>query len=155
MPEYVRIPSFNENIHIPERLLSLLNEEDQNIPDEVKQFTYVQELDKNLLSRSSVIGLGFGLMSPVLGMSTTMSIGLLNGGSPTIIYGYLICGIMTWFCSLSLSEIVSKYPIELHGATAMLSPEKYRLRASWYSGWLMLLGSWTMSTSITLSLIHI
>lgn len=149
MPEYVRIPSFNENIHIPERLLSLLNEEDQNIPDEVKQFTYVQELDKNLLSRSSVIGLGFGLMSPVLGMSTTMSIGLLNGGSPTIIYGYLICGIMTWFCSLSLSEIVSKYPIELHGATAMLSPEKYRLRASWYSGWLMLLGSWTMSTSIT------
>ncbi|CDO91827.1 unnamed protein product [Kluyveromyces dobzhanskii CBS 2104] len=148
MPEYIRLTALNGNI-IPERLLSLLNEEDQNIPDEVKEFTYVQQLDKNLLSRSSVLGLGFGLMSPVLGMSTTMSIGLLNGGSPSIIFGYLICGIMTWICSLSLGEIVSKYPIELHGAAAMLSPDKLRLRVSWYCGWLMLFGSWTMSTSIT------
>lgn len=149
MPEYIWLSNLNGNIHIPERLLSLLNEEDQDIPDEVKEFTYVQQLDKNLLSRTSVIGLGFGLMSPVLGMSTTMSIGLLNGGSPSIIFGYLICGIMTWISSLSLSEIVSKYPIELHGAAAMLAPGRLRLRMSWYCGWLMLFGSWTMSTSIT------
>lgn len=149
MPEYIRLSTVNDSIHIPERLLSMLDEEDNNIPDEVKEFCYEQQLDKNLLSRTSVIGLGFGLMSPVLGMSTTMSIGLLNGGSPTIVFGYWICGIMTWISSLSLSEIVSKYPIELHGSTAMFCSEKSRLRLSWYSGWLMLFGSWTMSTSIT------
>lgn len=149
MTEYIRLSNINENIHIPERLLALLNEEDQDAPDEVKEFNYTQELDKNLLSRTSVIGLGFGLMSPVLGMSTTMGIGLLNGGSPAIIFGYVICGIMTWICSLSLGEIVSKYPIELHGAAAMLASDELRLPMSWYCGWLMLFGSWTMSTSIT------
>ncbi|SCW03164.1 LAFE_0G04368g1_1 [Lachancea fermentati] len=154
MPEYVRIPqSLRDNLKfIPDSVFSnlqtIINEEDDGV-EEVERFLYEQQLDRSFLSKGSIIGLGFGLMSPVLGMSTTMSIGLLNGGPLTIVMGFLICGFATWLCSLSLGEIVSKFPIELHGSSALLAPKKVKLICSWYTGWLMLLGNWTMSTSIT------
>ncbi|CAR23970.1 Tpo5p [Lachancea thermotolerans CBS 6340] len=127
---------------------SIIQDADEE-EEEVQRFKYEQQLDRSFLSKSSVIGLGFGLMSPVLGMSTTMSIGLLNGGPLTIVIGFLINGIATWLCSLSLGEIVSRFPIELHGGSAMLARQKFKLACSWFTGWLMLLGNWTMSTSIT------
>jgi len=133
-----------------ENLHTILHEEsDENEVEEVEHFKYEQQLDKSFLSRSSVIGLGFGLMSPVLGMCTSMAIGLKNGGPLTIILGFIVSGICIWFCSLSLGEIVSKFPMEIHVGSAMLAPESFKLAASWYTGWLMLIGNWTMSTSIT------
>lgn len=118
-------------------------------PEEVEHFNYKQELDKSLLSRNSVIGLGFGLMSPVLGMCTSMGIGMLNGGPLSIMLGFFISGILIWFSSLSLGEIVSKFPMELHVGSAMIAPPRLKLICSWFTGWLMLIGNWTMSTSIT------
>lgn len=133
-----------------ENLHTILHEDsDENEAEEAEHFKYEQQLDKSFLSRSSVIGLGFGLMSPVLGMCTSMAIGLKNGGPLTIILGFFVSGICIWFCSLSLGEIVSKFPMEIHVGSAMLAPEKFKLAASWYTGWLMLIGNWTMSTSIT------
>ncbi|CCC68919.1 hypothetical protein NCAS_0B08350 [Naumovozyma castellii] len=135
---------FFDNIH------TIIHEEsDTDEVESVEHFKYNQELDKSLLSRSSVVGLGFGLMSPVLGMSTSMAIGLINGGPATILWGFIISGICIWFCSLSLGEVVSKFPMELHVSSAMLAPKDAKLICSWYTGWLMLLGNWTMSTSIT------
>ncbi|SCU99602.1 LAME_0G04170g1_1 [Lachancea meyersii CBS 8951] len=127
----------------------ILQDDDDNGIEEVQRFEYEQQLDRAFLSKSSIIGLGFALMSPVLGMSTTISIGLNNGGPFTIVMGFIICGFATWLCSLSLGEIVSRFPMELHGSSAMLAPKNYKLCCSWFTGWLMLLGNWTMSTSIT------
>ncbi|CCD22247.1 Tpo5p NDAI_0A00890 [Naumovozyma dairenensis CBS 421] len=143
------IPTFH-----PEELLDNLHtiiheEPDDETTEVVEHFKYNQELDKSLLSRGSIVGLGFSLMSAPLGMSTSMAIGLINGGPATIIWGFLISGICIWFCSLSLGEVVSKFPMELHVSSAMLAPKKLKLICSWYTGWLMLLGNWTMSTSIT------
>ncbi|SCV03444.1 LANO_0G04170g1_1 [Lachancea nothofagi CBS 11611] len=127
----------------------ILQDDDDEGVEEVQRFEYEQQLDRTFLSKGAIIGLGFALMSPVLGMSTTISIGLNNGGPLTIIVGFVVCGIATWLCSLSLGEIVSRFPIELHGGSAMLAPQGYQLCCSWFTGWLMLLGNWTMSTSIT------
>ncbi|CCF59072.1 hypothetical protein KAFR_0G00390 [Kazachstania africana CBS 2517] len=156
MSEYSVLPSNVRNsIHfntgeIFENLHTYLHEDEDSVnSDTVEHFKYEQELDKSLLSRSSVIGLGFGLMSPVLGMCTSMSIGLINGGPLTIMLGFILSGISIWFCSLSLGEIISKFPMEMHVASAMLAPKKFKLLCSWYTGWLMLIGNWTMSTSIT------
>lgn len=136
--------SLFDNLH------TMIHEDsDNNEPQVVEHFNYQQELDKSLLSRGSIIGLGFSLMSPVLGMCTSMSIGLLNGGPLTIMFGFLISGFCIWFCSLSLGEIVSKFPMEIHIGSAMLAPDSFKLICSWYTGWLMLIGNWTMSTSIT------
>lgn len=161
MPDYHIIPdnvrnSLNITRHtfnadeLFENLHTIIHEDSHGgEPEEVEHFKYEQQLDKSFLSRSSVIGLGFGLMSPVLGMCTSMAIGLKNGGPFTIIFGFLISGICVWFCSLSLGEIVSKFPMEIHVGSAMLAPESIKLAASWYTGWLVLIGNWTMSTSIT------
>lgn len=141
--------AFNPD-EIFENLHTIIHEDSHDGENqEVEHFKYEQQLDKSLLSRSSVIGLGFGLMSPVLGMCTSMAIGLKNGGPLTIIMGFLISGICIWFCSLSLGEIVSKFPMEIHVGSAMLAPDSLKLASSWYTGWLMLIGNWTMSTSIT------
>ncbi|SCV01680.1 LAMI_0G13036g1_1 [Lachancea mirantina] len=154
MPEYTRTAWLVRNnwqaLHssVFNNLDTVLRD-DGSETEEVECFLYEERLNRSFLSKGSVIGLGFGLMSPVLGMSSTMSIGLLNGGPLTIMGGFLICGIATWFCSLSLGEIISKYPIEIHGGSAMLAPARLKLICSWYTGWLMLLGNWAMSTSIT------
>ena len=39
--------------------------------------------------------------------------------------------------------------MKLHVGSAMLAPEKLKLVCSWYTGWLMLIGNWTMNSSIT------
>lgn len=159
MPTYNILPdSVRDSMHgvnldpnnIFDNLHTIIHEHsDDDEPHVVEHFNYQQELDKSLLSRGSVVGLGFGLMSPVLGMCTSMAIGLLNGGPLTIMFGFLISGVSIWFCSLSLGEIVSKFPMEIHVGSAMLAPEPFKLVCSWYTGWLMLIGNWTMSTSIT------
>lgn len=112
-------------------------------------FTSNNVLNQKLLSKGSVIAIGFGLMSPVLGMTTTMNIGLINGGPVTIISGFIITGIMTWICSLVLGEIISQFPTELHNICDMVADEYYKNIFSWYTAWLLLFGSWMMSTSIT------
>ncbi|CAD6632847.1 XXYS1_4_G0005960.mRNA.1.CDS.1 [Saccharomyces cerevisiae] len=156
MPEYTLLAdNIRENIvHFDpnglfDNLHTIVHEDDSQENEEAEHFNYDQVLDKSLLSRGSIVGLGLGLMSPVLGMCTSMAIGLINGGPLTIMLGFLISGVCIWFSSLSLGEIVSKFPMELHVGSAMLAPEKLKLVCSWYTGWLMLIGNWTMSTSIT------
>lgn len=154
--EYRLLPNgFRENIahlapnEIFENLHTIIHDDSHDVPEVVEHFEYEQQLDKSLLSRGSVIGLGFGLMSPVLGMCTSMGIGLKNGGPFTIMFGFPICGFFSFLCASSLGEVVSKYPIELHGASAMIAPRSVKPICSWFTGWLMLLGNWFMSIGVT------
>ena len=154
--EYRLLPDgFRQNIahlapnEILDNLHTIIHENSTDVPEVVEHFEYEQQLDKSLLSRSSVVGLGFGLMSPVLGMCTSMGIGLVNGGPFTIMFGFPICGFFSFLCASSLGEVVSKYPIELHGASAMIAPKSIKPMCSWLTGWLMLLGNWFMSIGVT------
>lgn len=154
--EYTLLPEgIRENIahlapnEIFENLHTIIHDESNEVPEVYEHFEYEQQLDKSLLSRGSVIGLGFGLMSPVLGMCTSMGIGLMNGGPLTIMFGYPICGFFSFLCASSLGEVVSKYPMELHGASAMIAPHSIKPICSWLTGWLMLLGNWFMSIGVT------
>ncbi|AQZ15584.1 TPO5 (YKL174C) [Zygosaccharomyces parabailii] len=144
----VSIPHFDPS-ELFDNLHTIIHENSNNEPDVAEHFEYEQELDKSLLSRTSVIGLGFGLMSPVLGMCTSMGIGLLNGGPFTIMFGFQICGVFSFLCACSLGEVVSKFPMEVHGASAMLAPEKVKRICSWLTGWFLLLGNWFMSVGVT------
>lgn len=56
---------------------------------EVEKFSYKQELDKHL-TIMSMLGLGFGLMSPPLSLGVTMGSSLIDGGPLTIMGGYTI-----------------------------------------------------------------
>lgn len=116
--------------------------------EEPEQFLYEQKLDKHL-TISSVIGLGFGLMSAPLSLGTTMRNVLIDGGPVTMIWGFVIVYFFSFLCALSLAEISSKYPLELHAGAAIIAKDSYGLICSWFTGWFLLIGNWTMSISIT------
>lgn len=146
------IQSMRASFSFTNRLLNHISETIENdmVDHEVQteRFKYEQELTKNL-SITSVIGLGFGLMSAPLSLSTTMRDVLVDGGPATIMGGFMIVYIFTIMCALSLAEISSKYPIELHGGAAIIAHPKYSLICSWFTGFFLLIGNWTMSISIT------
>lgn len=134
------------------RLINTVQEALQNdARDEevvVEKFKYEQELERNL-TITTVIGLGFGLMSAPLSLGATMGASLIDGGPATIMGGYMIVYIFSIVCALSLAEICSKYPIELHGGAAIIAHPRYSLLASWYTGFFLLVGNWLTSLSIT------
>ncbi|KAH3681070.1 hypothetical protein WICPIJ_007984 [Wickerhamomyces pijperi] len=74
---------------------------------------------------------------------------LIDGGPVTMIWGFLIVYFFSLLCALSLAEISSKYPLELHAGAAIIAKDSYGLICSWFTGWFLLIGNWTMSISIT------
>ncbi|KAF2471005.1 putative amino acid permease [Lindgomyces ingoldianus] len=95
----------------------------------------------------------FGLL-PLLGFTTIMLnswesvfpfflvTGFLNGGGPTLIYGYIFCFFGSLTMCASISEMASMYPTsggQYHWA-ALLAPPKWSKFLSWLTGWVSVLG---------------
>lgn len=123
--------------------------DDENEQEQIQRFTYTQELDRKL-TVTLVIGLGFTLMGVPFGLSSTLWISLVDGGSATMLYGWIVVAFFSTMVVLSLSEIISKYPTAggVYHWSAILASPKYSMFASWLTGWLLVIGSWTYSASI-------
>lgn len=120
--------------------------------EHVEHFKYKQDLERKL-TVSSIIGLGFTLMGVPFGLSSTLWISLVDGGSVTILYGWIIVGFFSLCVILSLSEIIAKFPTAggVYHFSAILSNEKYSLISSWLTGWFLLIGNWTYAVSVLFS----
>lgn len=120
--------------------------------EHVEHFKYKQDLERKL-TVSSIIGLGFTLMGVPFGLSSTLWISLVDGGSVTILYGWLIVGFFSLCVILSLSEIIAKFPTAggVYHFSAILSSERYSLISSWLTGWFLLIGNWTYAVSVLFS----
>ncbi|ODV95661.1 hypothetical protein PACTADRAFT_42302 [Pachysolen tannophilus NRRL Y-2460] len=128
----------------------MINPDDSNDDfEEVEHFNYKQDL-KRRLTASSLVGLGFSLMSVPFGISTTLGIGLVDGGNVTILWGWVVVSILSLCVVASLCEIAGKYPTSggVYHFAAILSNEKYSLGSSWFTGWFLIMGNWTMAISI-------
>ncbi|CAI5757855.1 unnamed protein product [Candida verbasci] len=132
-------------------LNNLITDESDQI-ERVEHFKYKQQLERKL-TVTSVIGLGFSVMGVPFGLSSTLWIGLMDGANVTILYGWLTVSIFSLFVVLSLSEIISKFPSAggVYHFSALLSNEKYASVASWFCGWLLIIGNWTYAISIMFS----
>ncbi|KAJ9663867.1 hypothetical protein H2198_000627 [Neophaeococcomyces mojaviensis] len=110
---------------------------------------YKAELPRSL-SMLSVLGLSFAIMAVPYGLSTTFYISLTNGQSVTILYGWILLSILSTFIAASLAEICSVYPTAggVYYWAALLSTPKWAPIASWVTGWLTLVGNWTVTLSI-------
>ncbi|KAG7661864.1 TPO5 [[Candida] subhashii] len=129
---------------------SLIQEgDDDEQIEQVEHFKYTQDLERKL-TVTSVIGLGFSVMGVPFGLSSTLWISLMDGANVTILYGWLLVGILSLCVVLSLCEIISKYPTAggVYHFSAILSNEKYSKVSSWYTGWFLLIGNWTYAISI-------
>ncbi|KAI5852143.1 GABA permease [Tricharina praecox] len=113
---------------------------------------YRAELPRNL-SMMSILGLSFAIMAVPFGLSTTMYITLTDGQSVTIIWGWVLVSLISLCIAASLAEICAVFPTAggVYYWSAMLSSRKYAPIASWITGWLTLVGNWTVTTSINFS----
>lgn len=127
--------------------LSAAREEDQ-----LAKLGYKQELPRKL-SMMSILGLSFAIMAAPFGLSTTMVTGLTDGQCVTILWGWIIVTIISICIAASLAEICSVYPTSggVYYWSAMLSSKKWAPINSWVTGWLTLVGNWTVTTSINFS----
>lgn len=110
---------------------------------------YASELPRRL-SMFSILGLSFAIMAVPYGESTTMIYGLLNGGSVTIFWGWLLLSLISTCIAASLAEICSAYPTSggVYYWSALLAPRRWAPLISYVTGWLGLLGNWLVTTSI-------
>ncbi|KAF2660246.1 amino acid permease-like protein [Lophiostoma macrostomum CBS 122681] len=113
---------------------------------------YASELPRNL-SMLSVLGMSFAIMAVPFGLSTTMYITLTDGQSVTILWGWVLVSLISLSIAASLAEICAVYPTAggVYYWSAMLSTPKYAPVASWVTGWLTLVGNWTVTLSINFS----
>mgnify|MGYP001157741351 FL=1 len=129
----------------------ILDMDDDEV-EHVEHFRYKQDLQRKL-TVTSIIGLGFTLMGVPFGLSSTLWISLVDGGSVTILYGWLVVGFFSLCVVLSLSEIIAKFPTAggVYHFSAILSNEKYAQISLWFTGWFLLIGNWTYAVSILFS----
>ncbi|KAI9878580.1 MAG: hypothetical protein M1830_000491 [Pleopsidium flavum] len=113
---------------------------------------YKSELPRGL-SMMSILGLSFAIIACPFGLSTTFYISLTNGVSVTIIWGWVLVSLISTAIAASLAEICAVYPTAggVYYWSAMLSTKKWAPLASWVTGWLTLVGNWTVTTSINFS----
>lgn len=117
--------------------------------DALAQMGYKSELPRSL-SMLSVLGLSFAIMAVPYGLSTTFYITLSNGQSVTILWGWVLLSLLSTAIAASLAEICSVFPTAggVYYWSALLSSPKWAPIASWITGWLTLVGNWTVTLSI-------
>lgn len=78
---------------------------------------------------------------------------LTDGQSATILWGWVLVSLISLAIAASLAEICAVYPTAggVYYWSAMLSTPKYAPVASWVTGWLTLVGNWTVTLSINFS----
>ena len=110
---------------------------------------YKAELPRTL-SFFSVLGLSFAIMGVPGGESVTLTISLTNGGPVTILYGWILVSLISICIAASLAEICSKYPTSggVYYWSAMLASKRWAPVTSWITGWLGLVGNWTVTAAI-------
>ena len=92
----------------------------------------------------------FAIIAAPYGLSTTFYISLTDGQSVTVLWGWVLVSLISLCIAASLAEICAVYPTAggVYYWSAMLCTKKYAPIASWITGWLTLVGNWTVTTSI-------
>lgn len=92
-------------------------------------------------------------MAVPFGLSTTFYITLADGQAVTVLWGWVLVSLISLSIAASLAEICAVYPTAggVYYWSAMLSTKEWAPIASWITGWLTLVGNWTVTTSINFS----
>ena len=101
-------------------------------------------------SQHSYSSRSFAIIAAPYGLSTTFYISLTDGTSVTVLWGWVLVSLISLCIAASLGEICAVYPTAggVYYWSAMLSTKKYAPITSWVTGWLTLVGNWTVTTSI-------
>ena len=130
----------------PRRLSSSKGKTDHGADDDLAKLGYKSELPRSL-SMLSVLGMSFAIMAVPYGLSTTMYITLTDGQSVTILWGWVLVSLISLSIAASLAEICAVYPTAggVYYWSAMMATKEWSKIASWITGWLNLVGNWTVT----------
>lgn len=119
------------------------------------------EADMIRMGKAQQTRRNFGLI-PMLGFTTIMLCSweslypffltaFINGGGPTLIYGYIFCWLGSLATCASISELASMYPTSggQYHWVALLAPPKWANFLSWLTGWVSAIGWQAGATSGT------
>jgi amino acid transporter len=111
---------------------------------------YAQELNRSM-SRFSNFAVSFTIISILSGCLTLYGYGLLHGGPPVMLWGWLMVGVLVLFAGMSMAEICSAYPTAggLYYWAAKLAPGDSAPIWSWFTGWFNLLGQVAVTAGIS------
>jgi len=111
---------------------------------------YAQELDRSM-SRFSNFAISFTIISILSGCLTLYGYGLNHGGPPTMLWGWLLVGVIVIFVAMSMGEICSSFPTAggLYYWAAKVAPQKHAAVWSWFAGWFNLLGQIAVTAGIS------
>ncbi|KAM6493013.1 amino acid transporter [Amanita muscaria] len=117
---------------------------------ELQELGYKQELPRTrglfhiLFMTISIMAVPYAIASPIATC-------LIGGGPVTMVWGWIFVSTAVLPLAFSLAEISSKYPTSggaYYWCFRLASP-KSRVWLSWIDGWLTVVGSWTVSLSVT------
>ena len=122
---------------------------DQDTKD-LHSMGYAQELDRSM-SKFSNFAVSFTIISILSGCLTLYGYGLLHGGPPVMLWGWLFVGTLVIFAGMSLAEICSSFPTAggLYYWAAKLAPGDSAPIWSWFTGWFNLLGQVAVTAGIS------
>jgi amino acid transporter len=111
---------------------------------------YAQELDRSM-SGFSNFAVSFTIISILSGCLTLYGFGLLHGGPPVMLWGWLLVGVLVIFAGMSMAEICSAFPTAggLYYWAAKLAPGNSAPVWSWFTGWFNLLGQVAVTAGIS------
>ncbi|KAG2162089.1 hypothetical protein VTO58DRAFT_109485 [Aureobasidium pullulans] len=96
----------------------------------------------------SLLGFGTTMMATWEAVFTSNATAALNGGFPSLVWGFLFSWIGNLATAASLAEMASMAPTSggQYHWVAMLAPEKHRVFLSWITGWIATIG-WSANTA--------
>ena len=106
---------------------------------------YAQELFRGMGGFQN-FAISFTIISILAGCLTSYSVGMEHGGPSSIIWGWLLVGLMSTIISLSMAEIASAYPTAgglYYWASKLGSPGW-----GWATGWFNLIGQVAVTAAI-------
>src|SRR6187455_912655 len=117
-------------------------DEDERI---LHKLGYAQELFRAMGGFQN-FAISFTIISILAGCLTSYSVGMEHGGPSSIIWGWLLVGLMSTIISLAMAEIASAYPTAgglYYWASKLGSPGW-----GWATGWFNLIGQVAVTAAI-------
>ncbi|PVH94877.1 GABA permease [Periconia macrospinosa] len=114
----------------------------------LEQFGYTQELKRNF-GLLGMVGFSFSIVTSWTALSGVLIIGVVSGGPPVMIYGWLAVCALALTVAYSMAEMCSAYPVAggQYSWVAILAPPRWARGFSYVCGWFMLIGILAMGAT--------
>src|SRR5213596_616094 len=124
----------------------------QHDTEKLHALGYAQELKRGMGAFSN-FAVSFTIISILSGCLTLYYFGMAHGGPPTMLWGWLLVGVLVLIVGLAMAEVCSSYPTAggLYYWAAKLAPSNGPAW-SWFTGWFNFLGQVAVTAGIDFGL---